>query len=127
MSYCRWSSDNWKSDIYCYEADCFYIEIAARRRVGVEKLPPDPMIEMLMDADRDANTEVWKRKYREHRTALSDLPLEDITLPHAGECIECATAGECAEKLKELREIGYHVPQYAIDALEDEARDEEAA
>lgn len=34
---------------------------------------------------------------------------------------QCAGPGECADKLEELRKEGKDVPQYAIDALREEA------
>jgi hypothetical protein len=120
MAYCRWSSDNWKSDVYVYEGDCFVIHVASRRRVGVENLPPEPLATITSD-DRD----VWMKKYREHREMLESLPLVDIGLPHDGETIECSDASDCVAALLLLRAEGYHVPQHAIDALAEEIKDGE--
>lgn len=47
--------------------------------------------------------------------------LEKINLEHAGESFSDDTPRECADRLLELRKIGYHVPQFAIDALIEEA------
>ena len=39
-----------------------------------------------------------------------------------GESFNDDTASECAKTLMLLRGVGYRVPQYAIDALRDEAK-----
>ncbi len=38
-------------------------------------------------------------------------------------CFSFDTAGECAAELERFRGCGYNVPQYAIDALREEAND----
>jgi hypothetical protein len=53
--------------------------------------------------------------------SLSVIPSKNIGLPHDGEAFCDATAEECASRLRELRAMGYHVPQHAIDALTEEA------
>lgn len=44
-----------------------------------------------------------------------------IGLQHDGDRFSLDTAGECADKLIELRACGYNVPQCAIDDLRDES------
>ena len=39
MSYCRRSSDCWKSDIYCYEAEEGYMVHVAAKRI-ISHVPP---------------------------------------------------------------------------------------
>jgi hypothetical protein len=56
---------------------------------------------------------------------MIDATLVPIGLPHDGEMYSFATASEAAEKMEELRSVGYNVPQYAIDALRAEAQEEE--
>ena len=62
--------------------------------------------------------------YLKRHQRISELfeksPLVKIGLPYDGESFDYATPGECADKLEELRELGYNVPQYAIDALREE-------
>ena len=47
--------------------------------------------------------------------------MRKIGLPEDGETFNDATAGDCADRLEYLRALGYQVPQYAIDALREEA------
>jgi hypothetical protein len=52
--------------------------------------------------------------------SLSVIPSKNIGLPHDGAAFHDETAGECADRLRDLRAMGYHVPQHAIDALTEE-------
>lgn len=114
MSYCRWSSDDWRSDVYVYEhyMGAWVIHVAGNRVVGdIPKLPAPTM----------SNIEEYMAAHRAQMAFLDKCSREPITLPHAGETFDCASPGDCAAKLLELRELGYHVPQYAIDELREEA------
>lgn len=126
MSYCRWSSDQFRSDIYCYESnDGFVIHVAAARLVSDQPRPErkagavsidDPSWVQLSVDDWNAYS-AWSDAARR----------EPIRLEHAGEQFVEATAGECADRLRQLRALGYHVPQYALDALDEEAGEAVAA
>lgn len=48
------------------------------------------------------------------------LDLSEIS-PIAGESYNDETPGLCADRLEMLRDQGFNVPQYAIDALREEA------
>jgi hypothetical protein len=120
MSYCRWSSDQFKSDIYCYESDHgFVIHVAAARLVSDRPRPERKADAVSMD---DPN---WVQLSLEDWHAFSAwcdaARREPIKLEHAGEQFVEATACECADRLRQLRELGYYVPQYALDALDEEA------
>lgn len=64
---------------------------------------------------------IWCSWHRVHMWSLDIIPLHDIGLPHAGEGFSDDTASECAGRLESLKALGYNVPQYAIDALREEA------
>lgn len=112
MSYVRFSSDNHRSDVYVF-ADVkggYTLMIAQNRFVGPEprpELPPltqDGIDAYLKASERlDAWVEAAKR-----------VP---INLPEAGREFNFETAAEMADKLLDLRALGYYVPQYAIDNL----------
>ena len=110
MSYCRFSSDNWKSDIYCYEhcQGYYQIHIAKKRIKGT--IPPLQFEDNIIFLD----------SYRKQRKALDRAKREEIKLPHAGEDFSFLTPAETVNFLKELRKIGYHMPEHAIKALEEE-------
>lgn len=122
MSYCRWSTDGFQCDIYCYES-CgggWDIHVAARRHVKDDKWPvPVPFT----PETKEAWIEYWVALGEWVKTA----ELRDIGLPHDGESYNEPTAADAANRLMELKRIGHNVPQEAIDALLDEAREESAA
>ena len=49
-----------------------------------------------------------------------------IGLPHDGDSFDDADQEACADRLEYLKGLGYVVPQYAIDALREEAEEGEA-
>jgi len=107
MSYCRFSSDNFTSDVYVYEsAEGFVTHVAVNRHVSDMPIP-----ESDGSIDRYIEQEKWLRE-------AGHVP---IRLPEDGKTFYDETAGDCAYRLEALAAMGYHVPQYAIDALREEA------
>lgn len=133
MSYCRWSSDDWTSDIYTYQDvhGGWTTWVAGARVVLAEPLPAViPYPENRPETQEGPGWEAWEAQfhawYSRHQRVM-DMQDEGervaIDLPHAGERFNDDTPGECADRLEVLRALGYVVPQYAIDQL----RAEEAA
>ncbi len=111
MSYCRFSSDNWKSDVYVYENrdDRFVICVADNRVVG--DVPPAPS---------GLPPEEHQLALQEQQAFLDTAKREPINGFYDGEIFAFDTAEDAAFRLEEIRAMGYHVPQYAIDALREE-------
>lgn len=146
MSYCRWSSMNWRCDVYVYEdvGGGWTTHVAGRRRL----LPAIPdllgsKLSMRLRSwvgvywDRETRKMIYPYRWRAllyrpwtsflsfwhnrvHMGSLHLSPLRPIGLAHDGESFNDPTAGECADRLESLRDLGYIVPQYAIDALRKE-------
>ena len=116
MSYCRFSCNDFQSDIYCYEhvGGFFAIHVACNRPVWGDKLPPE-------EDYTQENIEAWVKRHNRVMEMLDDIPREDIGLPHDGERFCEPTAQAALERLLELRDIGYNVPQHAIDGLKEDA------
>ena len=114
MSYCRWSSDNFKCDVYVY-ADVYggwRIHVAANRIVG--EIPDDRFEDFI---NNKISAEEFASLHNAQMEYLKTVVREQIKLPYAGESFDDATPGECADRLEYLRGLGYTVPQYAIDEL----------
>jgi hypothetical protein len=112
MSYCRWSSENFTSDVYVYENihGGWTTHVAGYRYVNFEPCPPlDPTNAGTIVKSLDAQ-KLW----------LSEAILQKINLPNAGKTFSDSTPGDCAATLENLREEGFNVPQYAIDTLMEE-------
>lgn len=113
MSYCRWSTvlpDNYESDLYIYDHYAGYIcvNIAASRVEGIEKAPR--LARLHSTADTAAFLESYQarsRWRREHEDVLKRVPID---LPYAGESHDFTDPAECVAFLKELRELGYRMP-----------------
>lgn len=134
---------NWRCDVYVYE-DVYggwTTHVAGRRRI----FPPVPDI-LCSDFslrlhhwsgyewDRETRKGVYPSWWRGavygawsrfvafwhrwiHMGTLRLIPLRPIGLPYDGESFNDPTPGECADRLEQLRAIGYIVPQSAIDRL----------
>ena len=112
MSFCRWISDDFQCDVYCYEdvRGGFTTMVAERRHIFTEPLPPP------IEWNEENHTAFWAWRATVNQM-LDRAELQDIGLPHDGEIFNDSDAGAAARRLEELREAGYNVPQYAIDAL----------
>lgn len=131
MSYCRWSSDDWSSDIYCY-ADVnggYTTHVAGRRWVLTETLPDPvdfPTVKAEEDPERfEREAKAWYARHVEVMQMHQDAELVPIDHPQAGKTINDETPGGCAGTLEWLRAEGFVVPQYAIDRLRREQAEED--
>lgn len=144
MSYCRWSSDNFRSDVYVYENVSGYwtTHVAGRRRLippipefpyrwmpkfGGEYSPAERRVvyptgvARLCAAAFFTIVSGWNRL---HYASLRVIPSRPLNLPHDGETFNDPSPGECAKTLILLRNLGYHVPQFALEALRAEAQEQ---
>lgn len=114
MSYCRFSSDIGKSDVYVYESDYGWVTHVARNRIQTdEELPPIVML-------YHENTQAFLDRVKKVSDILARGKRVGIGLPWDGTTFTDSTPKKCADRLIALKELGYHVPQHAIDALLEE-------
>lgn len=118
MAYCRWSSDNFKCDLYCYE-DCnggFTTFVADNRIVGD--------IPELLPLSRISDKE-WAEAYQKQTDFLETAKRKNIGLPYDGECFNDPTLEAFLKRILSLREIGYNFPDYVIEDIKKEQKEEE--
>ncbi len=126
MSYCRWSSDGMKCDVYVYESEYGYVcHVAGRKIVNLHEAPHVPSFfdynTPLDGKISDSDIQDFMVKYRAWNDWLDKSAIrENIGLEHDGETFNCDMPGDMAETLIMLKEMGYQVPQYAIDSLWEE-------
>lgn len=123
MSYCRWSTDDFQCDIYCYESCSggWDIHVAGRRHVLKDgDLPPRVPFSL---ENKDAWIDRWMKVMEWVRTA----ELRPIGLAHDGKSYNEPSALAAGNRLIALKAAGYNVPQDAIDALLEEAQEEVVA
>lgn len=123
MSYCRFSSDNYRSDIYAYEhmEGGWMVNVAARRHTAATPIPVLPLRWWNLEPQEAMNL------LQAQRAWLDQADLTPIGLPHDGEEFVEESAAACLSRLEYLRGLGYIVPQGAIDALREEAEAMEEA
>jgi hypothetical protein len=116
MSYCRWSSEDFQCDVYAYESvhGGFMVHVAGNRVIFTEPLPEEvPLGKDSIKAFMDRHQKVMAMV-----DAAERMP---IGLPHDGDDFCENDANACADRLESLRELGYRVPQCAIECLREEA------
>ena len=130
MSYCRWSSDGMKCDVYVYEhyTDGYVCHVAARKIVNLDEAPHVPsFFDYTTDENgklTDESIQDYMVKHRAWNEWLKNSAIrEDIGLEHDGKTFSTDEPGDMAEILVMLKQMGYNVPQYAIDALYEEGKE----
>lgn len=118
MSYCRWSSDNWKCDLYCYrDASGGYTIYVAARKLKKDIVPQIP--EGLIDK----SPKKWLRLHKKQMAFFETAEHEDIGLPFDGKCFNEPTLEEFLERILLLKGIGYNVPDYVVEQIRDELKE----
>lgn len=114
MSYCRWSSNNFKCDVYCYQsAEGFVTHVASHRVVGdVPKLPD-------LGEPADAFVKAWKAQ----SDFVTNAKRTPIGLPHAGESFTDPDMESFLARLVELKKAGYEVPDDVINDVGEEIKE----
>ena len=101
MSYCRFSSENFQSDLYCYATAEGYVTNVATHRL--KEAPPRGI---KARAEYFANAAEWA----------------PIGLAHDGEHYLDNSLVEMITRIQGLAELGYHVPAGLIESLQGEAK-----
>jgi len=116
MAYCRFSTDDFKCDIYVYE-DCNggYTTHLAKNKVEYQTPLPEP-IELNTD-----NVIDWHERHHTVMHLHDEAKRVEIHLPFAGESFNDETAEELLDRLLQLRRIGYRFPFSVIEAVREEA------
>lgn len=116
MSYCRFSSDNWKSDVYVYEAEAgFTVHVALSRFVG--DIPP-----LLPWSEK--NHDAWVKSYEEQMEVVSRLPTQHIGGPFDGKTFIYRNLAELRIGLRGLQAAGYHIPEFVFEMIDEDEEDD---
>ena len=128
MSYVRFSSDNFRSDVYMYGGnDAIYLHVARQRHdIDYDKVPEPILLTADMD---DTLLKAWHEAYVVFNGMLNEAEMVPIGLPHDGETfvfeydtdpdedesVVAEAEKEAFVKLRELQAMGYHVPEWVFD------------
>lgn len=114
MSYCRWSSYNWKCDIYAYEGEDGFITHVARNRIVGEV----PNIPYTLDI------EDFTKAYQVQIAFLETAQREPIGLPYDGQTFTDGDLQCFLVRLLCLKTCGYNVPDWVIANVREEMKEE---
>lgn len=119
MSYCRFSSDNWKCAVYCYySTGDFYATYVAGNRLVID-LPRLP------DLDHPRFLDI----HREQMALMENAKREPIGLSRDGQSFSDPDLKSFRARLESLRDEGYNVPAFVFEDIEEdietELKDEE--
>ena len=115
MSYCRFSSDGWTSDVYVYHsADGWVIHVASMRYTNPVPFPelPDHFWEL-------PGEDVFPIMSAQNSWIKQARPVS-IGLPEDGRTFVDGTPEECADRLDQLQSLGYRIPAGVIESLREE-------
>lgn len=123
VSYCRWSSDNWRSDVYAYEdvSGGFTTHVACSRYESDTPIPEMPAAWHKLPADE------FMRIYEAQSEWVSAANLVPIGLPFDGESFSDETIEELRDRLIWLRGLGYLVPSATLEMIDREISEGECS
>lgn len=116
MSYCRFSSDNFACDLYCYE-DChggFTTHVAGNRAVGDIPKVPDVL---------EVDFETWVAATRKQHDFLMNCQRVPIGLPHDGACFNDPDLPSFRERIVALLDLGYRGTPWLLESIDEEIKD----
>jgi hypothetical protein len=124
MSYCRWSSDNWTSDVYVYYnvSNLYCIHVAGMRIEGIENLPRNNELDRKFWADELDEDEMkqYQELYESQMRFIDSCPQVKIGGKYDGDSFYLETIEDLIEKLEDIQSHGYHVPTWLFDDLREE-------
>lgn len=116
MSYCRFSSDNFRCDLYCYES-CYggYVTHVAGRK-PVDDVPVVPAFGSVPD-------DQWLCAHRMQMAFLETCECAPLGLPHDGETFHDEDLPSFLARLENLKSLGYRVPDFVFELVREEMTD----
>lgn len=109
MSICRFSSDDWKSDVYVYySARGIVINVASNRFVDLDDMPK---------LSNNMSTEEMVETMIEQTNFVSRVERVDINGLFDGKSFYVNDEEEAYSMLRSIQNAGYHVPEFVFEEL----------
>lgn len=113
MSYCRWSSDGFQCDLYCFEhvGGWFQTYVARARR-------PRAIPALVLNEGEIA----FRASHDAQEAALNDPDNEPVVigLPYDGHQFQDPTLQAMLDRIVMLKEAGYVVPDWVVNRVREE-------
>lgn len=122
MSYCRWSTQGFRCDLYCYEDS----RGGWTTHVASKKTVPDPPEELPMPSNKDGpEWEAWLANHKAIRDYLDVAERAPLGGPHDGATFNDPTLEAFRSRLLSLRQDGYRFPDSVLQEVDEEIADAE--
>lgn len=124
MAYCRWSSDNFGCDLYCYEdfRGGWTTHVAAKRIVGEIPVVNDALL-----MQEPPRLDEWHAQYAARDEALENAKREPIGRQFDGQTFNDSTLETFRDRLLTLRDAGYRFPDYVLTEIDAEIAERDRA
>ena len=115
MSYCRWSSDDFSCDVYCYESSGgFETHVAGNRVIGdIPKIP----------SFISSHPDVWLKAHKAQMAFLDTCERKPIGLPCDGMAFTDPDLPSFLSRLESLKQMGYIVPDWVIKSVKQDIKE----
>ena len=111
MSFCRFSSDDFRCDFYAYESEYGYELYVAASRITWDP-PPNPLRHLELDPEE------WQEMYRAYHEALQAAPRSRVLHAAAGGHSVLPSLTALRDRIAELASQGLHAPPWLIPDLD---------
>ena len=117
MSYCRWSSDNFNCDLYCYEdaSGGWTTHVAGNRTVEEA-----PRLSDVLPLTTEEGIAAWVAARKVQSDWLMTAERRPIGLPHDGKTFNDPTLEDFRARIVGLIAEGYRVPDYVLTRIDEE-------
>lgn len=115
ISYCKWSDENYRSDVCCYRDNtgAIIVHVSTHR---LDSLPPIvPSIDLTPIDD-------FIEAYNKHNEFMQTVKRIPIGLEHDGVTFRHQYESQLLQTLGMLKQAGYHIPARLIDYLQQDIR-----
>jgi hypothetical protein len=123
MSYCRWSTDSFRCDVYAYEdtGGGWTIHVASRKK-------DLPNVVRQPEIDREwSDSAAWSAAYRLWELNYDAAPWIELTAPSAGMSFNEPSLEAFRDRMQALRAEGLRFPDEVFEAIDDEIAERDAA
>ena len=119
MSYCRFSSDGFKSDVYLYGSvdNDYVLHVASSRIKNIDELSKNLDLKIEKDNIKSFMKQYTKLLQKINKHAIH----ENINGKYDGQIFSFKTSKETIKMLKTLKKEGYHVPKNVFKMLKEES------
>lgn len=123
MSYCRFSSDDWRCELYCYGdvSGGITTHVAGNKIVG--EIPATDWKGFIA---KRITPEEFAAQHSAQMKWMETAERKPIGLPHDGESFNDPDLESFLARLLHLRELGYKFPDYVIESVREEIEEEKA-